>query len=326
MKRPYRHTALLTLWLLMMCSCSHKELEYPNSDGTTRIVFDWSQAPDAQPDGMLLVSFRGTAQPVKVAFADPNGGDLHLSAAEERQFIAHNDNTEDLGTQGLSWETYEIYALPTTMATFSPMFAASRSIPMAPGTEYQRVIFEPNELWTSALPNVSLGSGSVTMQMESATRRFNFIIEGVENLENVVELAATISGMSSSYFPATRTFSTPECIIPFSIAPSGQSTIQGSVRIFGHAGEADASVTDDPQVGAEHHLVVYLMLNDYSKYYTAFDVTDAVNEAISSGEDDDGTPFNVVIPEFTIPEPLTNGTGLHPAVDTWQEIDIDIKM
>lgn len=317
---------LLAVWLLTMplVSCNHKDLVYPSSSGELTVTFDWTKAPAAQPDGMLLTTFSGKSQPVTFHFSDCAGGTLLLPLGTF-QMIAHNDNTENVHNRGTSWSDYELYALPTAISSFAQMFAATRNVPRAPGTENQKVVLEPDEMWAASQSEIQTAyATTVTLPMEPITEEYVFTIENVENLENVIEMAATLSGMAGTYYPVSRRCGDYDCIIPFAMDKTSGSSVKGTVRTFGNR------LSNSYQEGnsVERKLVMYIMLNDYTKYYSAFDVTDAINKArqntpsTATGQ----IQLSVTIDEFVIPEPLTNGSGMHAEVDEWQEINVNIRM
>ena len=307
----------------LLCSCNHKELVYPSGSGALAIAFDWTLAPAAQPDGMLLTVFSGKSQPVAFHFADRAGGELLLPDGTFH-LIAQNDNTETVFSKGNTWGDYELYAQPTSINSIAQMFAATRNVPRALGTEDQIVVLEPDEMWAAAQPEIQTAyTTTVTLPMEPITEQYVFTIENVENLENVVEMAATLSGLAGTYYPASRRCEAYDCIIPFDIDISSGNSVHGSVRSFGNRH------SDSYQEGnsVERKLVVYMLLNDGNKYYSAFDVTDAINEARQNITPTSGEiKLPITIDEFAIPEPLTNGSGMHAEVDNWQEISVNIRM
>ena len=317
------------MFLLVSCitSCSHKDLDFPEGDSQFNVSFDWSNAPDAQPDGMLLTLFSGNSQPVSFHLSDRSGGSLTVPTATYGM-VAYNDNTENLLTRGSSWESFEIYSAPLNLAAFSQMFASSRAnnIPMAPGTEDQLIISEPDLLWTSAKNAVNTkNNGTVTMVMRTATIIFPFAITGVENIDRITDIAGSISGMSGSCYPALAKTSAPNCVIPFELKSDGKGTVYGQVRTFGHS--------DDEAADTRHVFVIYFQLNDNTKYYVSVDVTDDLHKwhklhPDGSGENPDGTPTvePIEIKDFSVPEPMGEDSGLKPSVDEWKEVDIGIRM
>ena len=318
--KTYVLLAIATL-MLLFTSCTHKDLDFPEGDSRLDVSFDWSAVQDARPDGMLLTLFSGSSQPVSFHFADSGGGSLTIPTGTYGM-IAYNDNTENLHTRGSSWNDFEVYAVPTVMSSFSQMFASSRNIPMAPGTEDQQVISEPDFLWTSACRDVRVkGSGTVTMPMRASTVIFPFAITGVEDIGRITDIAGSISGMSGSCYPASATVSAPNCVIPFELESDGESTIYGQVRTFGHS--------DDEPAGTQHMLVIYFQTTDNSKYYVAIDVTGELHKwsgthPSGGGEVPDGDFIEIT--DFSIPEPIGEDSGMKPSVDEWKEIDINIRM
>ena len=188
------------------------------------------------------------------------------------------------------------------------------------------MVFEPDELWTSAAEGVTVTADStqvVTMPMESAITDYNFTITNVENLSYAVEVMATLSGMSASWLPAQHRGSDTHCIIPFPLTGDGSSVLRGTVRTFGHCPGEDA---DDH---AEHQLTIYAEMKDGSKIYFTSDVTEAMHDAAHLNPDDGGTgetDVPIVIDQLPLPKPIVNGSGLQPSVAEWQEIQITIQM
>lgn len=311
----------ITMTMLLLTSCTHKDLDFPEGNSQLEVFFNWSLVPDAQPDGMLLTLFSGSSQPVSFHFANPEGGSL-MVPSKNYGMIAYNDNIENLQTRGSIWNDFEIFAVPTVMTSISQMFASTRNIPKAPGTENQQIISEPDFLWVSACKDVDVKGGkTITMQMKSSTIIFPFSITGVENIGQITNIAASISGMSGSCYPASGTISAPDCIIPFELKSDGVSTIYGQVRTFGHS--------DDEPADTRHILVVYFQTADNSKYYVPIDVTDGIHKWILQHPPGGGqTPDDsyIEITDFSIPEPIGEDSGLQPAVDEWKEIDINIRM
>ncbi len=315
---------LLILVINGSVSCAHKDLDFGGSDGTAQIRFDWSDVANAQPNGMLLIVFKGSSQPVNLPFVESWGGSVRLPAGNY-QMIAHNDNLSNVIAWGDSWQEYRLYAQSTEINSFSRMFAGTRVVPRSAGTEEQSVIFEPDLIWTAAVPEAIIDKrSSITMLMKEVTEEYVFTISETKNLENVVEIVGTLSGMAESYLPVLQKSENYSCIIPFNLASDGQS-IRGRVRTFGNRCSEYYLEHGD----VEHKLTIYILLKDNSKYFATFDVTDAINEAQQeayvSGIDSE-IPLSIVIDEFVIPEPMLDDSGLNASVDEWKEVNINISM
>ena len=267
--------------------------------------------------------FAEGAQPVQTAFHGRDGGVVGLLPYSYR-FIAFNDDAENVFSRGTEWDSYELYAQVTSFARLTRMFATTRSVPMARNTEDQDVILEPGMLWTSALGTTTLtavGEESVTMLMEQAVTEYTFTITNVENLSYAVEVMGTLSGMSVSWLPAQHCGSDTYGILPFSLTGEG-STLTGTVRTFGHCPGKGSN-------HAEHMLTIYAEMKDGSKVYFVTDVTDAMHDPNHVNPDDGGTgqtDIPIVIDDLPLPKPITNGSGLQPAVEEWQEVLLSVPM
>ncbi len=306
----------VVLAVLLCSSCTHKDLIFEIGNVIT-VRFDWSDCPSASPESMRLAVFGNDAQPV---FFPANG---HESVEVELgfgryQFISYNSDTEVLHSRGYSWDTFEIFTKEAEEGAFARIFnTRSIVLPRARGTEDESFIEEPDPLWVSTADKVNVPGSNVTMRMKSAIVNYNFTISNVENLSNIRTMAATISGMSESYLPVEGRCSETYCTIPFIINQTGESTIAGSVRTFGYwrGGSYDM-----------HKLVVYVETIDGTKVYYTFDVTAVLEKADESINGSGDVDVDVEIKNLPIPEPIYNGSGLHPLVDVWQEVEIEIDL
>lgn len=317
--------AVVTLAALASCDSDLRELCYDHShqDSQLNVRFDWAAVGDeAQPASMALGIFAKDAQPVQTAFYGRDGGEVAL-LPYTYSFIGFNDDTEGLFHRGESWESFEIYAQRTEFTRLTRMFAGSRGgVPMARNTEEQPLVFEPDQLWTSALGERTLtvvGTERITMQMEDAITEYTFTINNVENLSYAVEVMATLSGMSESWVPALHHGSATHCVMPCRLEGEG-TMLTGTVRTFGHCyGEGSSH--------ASHMLTIYAEMKDGSKVYFVTDVTDAMHDADHVSEGGTGhTEVPIVIDQLPLPKPIVNGSGLQPEVGEWTEVFISIPM
>lgn len=309
---------LLAVWLLTMplVSCNHKDLLNIGDSQQLDILFDWSGVPDATPQQMRLVVFKSASQPLELPFS-PQGGTTSLTGGSY-DFIAYNSESEVLSASGNTYEDFQIASLPTTLAHFSPEMFASQRAPRAEGTEEQKMVYSPDELWTSVRSlDFFHDIQTITFPMQAATIEYVFVINNVQNLGTVSELTATISGMSESWIPSLGRCSDTHCIMPFTVTTDGQSTITARVRCFGHCPDDDHS---------EHILMIYAMLADQTKWYYQFNITQALHDANhhDAGGEGIAPEVPIVLDDLPLPAPVpAEGMGLTPQVDTWQEITIE---
>lgn len=317
---------MAVLVALASCDGDLRDLCYDHSHKESQLMvhFDWSEVGDeAQPASMALAVFAEGAQPVQTAFHGRDGGTVHL-LPYTYQFIAYNDDAEAVFGRGTTWEEFELYAQVTSLARLTRMFATTRTVPMARNTEDQDVILEPGMLWTSALGTTELtavGEESVTLPMECAVTEYTFTVTNVENLSYAVEVMGTLSGMSGSWLPALHRGSDTHCVMPVTFSDDG-TTLTGTVRTFGHC-------PGEGRNHADHLLTIYAEMKDGSKVYFVTDVTEAMHDPDHVNPDDGGTgqtDIPIVIDELPLPKPITNGSGLQPAVSEWQEVYISVPM
>ena len=317
MKRPLILLAILTL--LLTSSCNHKELDFSAMLELT-VNYDWSECPEANPKSMRLMVFREGTQPEPFPSQGSDGVTITLPA-NTYSFIGYNSDTEVLTAYGYTWESFEIASMTTSLEKSSRMFDNTRAIPMARGTEEESVIFEPDPVWSSAVSDIDIAHDSrryYYLTMMADTHVYSFVINNVDNLESITEIVATVSGVSGSCIPSLGQPSDTHCVVPFKMKPSSGNSIAGTVRLFGHCPHQDNAF--------EHHLVVYLQMEDGSRWYYTMDITDAMHDENHSIDGTGKTEIPIVVPELPVPEPISDGSGLQPSVEDWQEIKVNVPL
>ena len=307
---------LPVLLLSAALSSCQKELVYPKPpvDYGLNIRFDWTDSLDVYPPEMAVVAFNATSQPVKYAIQGHTGGEIDM-VPDDYGLIAYNNDTDN-ETRGEKWEDYEIYTVGADMRVMFQVFATTRNIPKADDTDDQPSVWEPDQIWASAANGVKVDATparqTVTMPMEDVTDVYTFVIDGVDNMSFVKSLVGSVSGMSVSVYPSTMKPSDSKVIIPFVMEKAGDGIIRGSFRSFGHCpGYEDGRFYS-------HLLVIYAELNTGEKYYYTYDVTEQMHEQADGGL--------IELHKLPIPKPITNGSGIQPDVDEWNEVHIDIDM
>ena len=318
-------TIIAAMTLAMTSTGCHKNLDRGTNYTKThyQVKFDWTEAQDANPAIMQFVAFSSEdGQTHEFGFTRRDGGQLDL-ASGYWQAVAYNGDTETLVTRGNTWRDFEIAAQETSLAVFSRMFVGSRSVPRGTGSEDEPVAMEPDMLWTgSTSTEFQAGNNqeeTITLKMKAAVYTYHFTVNNVHNLQYVTDISATISGMSESVFPSTGLPSQNHCTIPMNVEVGQGSDISASVRTFGHCPTGE--------VEAQHKLVVYARQMDGSKWYYEFDVTEQMHDTTSQTVTGDGTvEVSIELDELPFPKPFTNGSGMHPDVDNWQDVEVTIRM
>lgn len=314
----------ILLVLLMTFVACQKSLEmWPNYLKTHYwVIFDWTNSPHANPSVMQFIAYpKDGGQGIEFGFTKNTSGEVDL-AAGEYQSLAFNSDTENLLYRGDKWDTFEIYTRETSLATYSKLFSSSRSVPRGPGSEDELIVEEPDMLWTGCAAEMPTAGNNqnetVTLPMQPSVFTYLFVIDNVANLEYVIDITATLSGMSGSMFPSTGKPSHTHCIIPVSVKSDGKQTITCSVRSFGHCPQQEAG---------NHHLLVYARLSDGSKWYYDFDVTDVLHKPSKTVTDDEGNVLiEIRLNELPFPRAISSDSGMHPDVEDWNEVEVDIKL
>lgn len=319
-------TLLPGIIAMMLSSCNHKELcyEHPHRS-TVRVEFDWTYAPDANPEGMCVYFYplEGEDAPARrFDFSGRTGGEIDIQVGKYR-VMCYNNDTE--ATQFRFTDDYFKHEAHTREGNiFEGIFGSGASYaPGAKGTEDQRVFISPDMVWSGvvefdevpmasneAKPRAVRTDHVITLFPQEQICTYTYEILDVKNLKYASQMCATISGMSSSMNISTGDIHQEPVRVPFDAHSDGVSTITGRFLTFGHH-----ELNTEP-----HKMVLYVWFVDGSTIYYTFDVTQQVHNA------PDKRHVHIVIRGLDFPQPVSNGSGFKPSVDGWQEVREDIEM
>lgn len=310
-----RTVLLLSLSSMLLMSCHYKGFDNEGLRHNLQIRFLWDEAPKSQAESMIMYVFSGEAQPVVLPFDNINGGPAVLPPADY-QFIAMNDGTELL-TSGTSFEAFLVYAPETSLPSFSRVFAPNRAVPVALGTEDQHYFIQPEWLETDGIEHMMLTANTEVIEftMHEAVKSYYFIIQNVANLEHVMDVTATLSGMSESWRAGYGICTDTQCMIPFEMQTGDDKTVSGRVRSFGHCPGGDIH---------RHLLTVYYLMDNGQKLYTVIDVTDQLHEDIHW----DGGDDPIIVEGLPLPYSDDPGSGnmFNPEVGEWIDVEEEIEL
>lgn len=304
--------------IVLLSSCQHKELCYNHLHTTpVDIVFDWRNAPGAEPDGMLLYFFpeEGGA-PVKFALGGHEGGRIEIPDGTYK-VICVNSDSETAQFRGTdSFGTFEIFTREASVLEGLKINAPTKG-PIVEGTEDQAVSLTPDMIYGGTLTGATVPFGrepvTLTMYPDKVVKDYSFEILDVENMEYATTTGASLSGMSGSYMAGEECCSPGLHTVPFEAVQSGTDRLEGSFHVFGHCPDDAAS--------AQHIFALYVIRSDGKQIYYTFDVTQQVHDA------PDQDNVHIVIQGLTLPKPIEGGGGMNPSVDGWEDGDIfDIPM
>ena len=301
---------------ILLVGCNHKDLCFDHTHTLDiEVVYDWQNAPDAQPSSMELFLYDiSTNASVRFNFQGRDGGPIRVEAGSYDAIGFNSDLTDWARFRNTSdASTFEIYTDDAN--TLNAYRLDPLSVPRAEAAGEERIAKTPEMLWNDFVENISIKSGVdrqiVTLYPEEAVCHYTVTVRDIENAEylNGTELDGTLSGMSESYLHGQKSPSDSHVTMPFVLNSSDEHSLNASFLTFG----------ESPSAHYPHILTIYMILNDGSKWYSTFDVSDQIYNA------PDPKHVDIVVSGLKLPKPLSSG-GFVPDVNDWQDIQVDIKM
>lgn len=303
---------------VLVSACDHKDLYMLGEPSEIEIVFDWRNAPDAQPASMgaYLYDVQG-GEALRYIFTGRDGGPTRVPAgvycglgmnSDETDWAQyrHNDDIENFEIYTHEAESLQGYGIPT------------RAIPRAEGAEGERIVETPGMVWADRQDEIEVyptaGRTVITFYPEEAVCHYTVDVLDVKNIENMPagSIDATLSGMAEGFVYGKRNASDTKVTLPFELNKDagGASSLHGEFLTFG----------ESPVTKNLHKLCIYYVQKDGTKKYATFDVTSQVTEA------KDRKHVHIVVRGLEFPTQLASGLGLVPDVDDWEAVNVTIKM
>lgn len=319
--RAVKATALLALSAasMLFTSCRHKDL-YMEEEMTSQlqVVFDWSGAPQANPESMSLYLYEEDGHnPMRFIFSNKTGGIIKAPFGAHHAICLNADISDWARMRNNeSVETLEIYTQDAE--AIGSRADDSSTIPRPEGTEGERIAATPGMLWGSRSNDISIvphsGMQTITMYPREAVCHYIVDVYDVTNLEGVESSAvdATLSGMAEGFSHGQQS--------------ATDNTVSMKINLTGNADEQNLhgeflTFGECPTTVAKHWLTLYMVLTDGSKWYRSFDVTDQVTKA------PDPTHVHIIVRGLELPEPPKEGsTVLTTDVNEWQAVNVGLKM
>ncbi|MBE6195835.1 MAG: DUF5119 domain-containing protein [Rikenellaceae bacterium] len=329
-------TALLGLALLF-AGCNHKELcEFHPHEISIRVVFDWVDAPDADPKGMCVCFYPldgGSGQ--RFDFPNRTGGTVQLRVGKYRILCFNNDTEANLFYNSHLFDGYGVYTREGHV--LEPIYGNSANFhPMVDDLSKERVVITPDMMWGCSAVDVEVRDDEVcytcvpqnaharmgypvvsneqviTLYPHEMVCTYTYEVRNVSNLKHVVEICGSLSGMAGEMLLASEQVGREAVTLPFESVSDGVSTLTGKFYTFGH----------HPENSEPHAMTFYVVMDDGSKLcYTGgknLDVTEQVHEA------PDFRHVHLIIDGLDLPQPIENGHGFRPVVDDWGVVEEDI--
>lgn len=299
-------------------SCEHKELCYDHSHAVdVQVVFDWRNAPDAAPESMSVYLFPSDGGEVlRYELTDHNGGSIRVPIGHY-DALCLNSDTKNVSCRNTSrLETFEVTTPTTTLLTnLASIGVRSDGAPQAEGAENERIALSPDRLWGDYSQGIVLRQmpekQTITFYPADRVCRYTVEIRNARNLKYVLGVSGSLSSLAGGLY-AGKSQLTDECVtIPFDVSISeDQTSLSAELLTFGHC----------PSTQNMHHLIIYAVLSDESKWYYTYDVTEQIHAA------SDQRNVHILLDGLPLPDPIASGGGFQPSVDEWHSVEVDIEM
>lgn len=301
--------------LLCLGACSQRELCYDHSHvSPVSIEFDWSQAPDAMPNTMV-VWFFSVSSGENYRFELTNDGSSTRSGFDSHvkvrpgtyRVLCHNGTTDNNSEEGSAFDDYRLVTFKD--AILAPM-NRSEDAPLPEQAAGQPVKAQSSTVYAHALESAVTVEPSAATEMRirlvpvEVTSVYDVVITGVENLRADTEASAVITGLAEAWSVGKSQPDGAEVIVPFRLDHCGSDCLRGSVVVFG----------DNVPHDVRHYLRVYTSY----KYYYDYDVTDQMHGAAGSRH------LEIDLHGLKLP---VSGDGMSPGVNDWNDAeDVEIVM
>lgn len=334
MKHTYLLYLLSACMLTGMSSCVHKDLYYPSShNGHLNVIFDWRNAPDADPASMALYLFdKDGENPIRYIFQNNTGGPLRVSTGLYDGICMNADNTdwavfsetEDIDAYTISTPDAEmlpvsgisVYTLPGNYRNASGDKNSDKTGDSNSTETAERMAQTPGMLWSTRLNDIQTPKDTEdkTIIMYPEEKVCHYVID-IYDCGEVSEypetgIDATLSGMAEGYRIGRGTPHENKVTHPVVLRPDiKEQSLHSEFLTFG---------TSDNT--SKHILSIYLVRQDGMKWNCNVDVSDQVNNA------PDPRHVHIIIRGIEIPQPVAPGTSLSVDVDDWVSVNISLPM
>lgn len=320
-RRPVRRSRfsafiIMLSGLLCLTGCEQRELCYDHSHvSPVFIEFDWSLAPQAAPNTMVVWFFSTTTRE-SYRFELTVGGASSRSDFDCRimvrpgtyRVLCHNGTTDNNSETGNTFYEYNLVTYDD--AVLAPL-QRSENAPLPDDAVNQPVRAMASIVYAHTLAETVTIEPSATVDKiirftpVEVTSVYDVIITGVENLNADTEASAALTGLAEAWNPAASAPGGTEVTIPFKLNHCGTDCLRGSLVTFG----------DNAPHNVRHRLRVYTS----HRFYYDFDVTDAIHKA--------GDSRHIEINLHGLKLPVCDQGGMSPGVDGWENAEnIEVLM
>lgn len=291
---------ILMGWMaLLMSSCTEKDIVYAGEPVKAMVEFDWTDAPQANPEGMTLLLFPadGCSQLWRFDIKGRKGGEIELLSGVYNVIAFNND------LPGVEF---------TNTGNFD-LFSASARNSGNLSTSPTGMLYSATITGQGLFPDVN-HTLTIKMKPEALSTVYHISLDSVSGTQRIKTAIAIVRGLARSVCLSRQCNSTDTCCMsaPLLIATDCPGRLETITTGFGNPD------TPDPQI----YLNV-VVTTSHGKYSKTFDVTDRV---MNSQHPKD---VYINIKGLDIPEADTptnpddkDDVGISVGVDGWQLIEI----
>lgn len=284
-----------------LASCTHKELCYNHNHFTkVKIVFDWRDYDtEYMPEGMRVVFYPirgGESWVFDIAGCD---GSIVELPQNSYNIITYNNDTDGLVFR--SENNYSNFYSTTESISTPNSKRAVKTADFLCGGSKEGV----------SLENLPEGSETViTLYPKRMVCRYIYVVKGIEKLSNIVDIRASLGGMSASVMMAED------------LLPDGDN----NCLLFGGSVKDDVIVGSFYTFGYNAHpniFTLYIKAKDGKVHQLECDVTEQILKVECKGHIAD---VELLIEfDYTVPGGEGgSGAGFDVDVSDWEDVNQDI--
>lgn len=286
---------------LFAMSCEHKDLcvHHPHTS-RLRVVFDWKNCPEANPDGMGIWLYP-VDNPNAYIYRDLSrtGGYIEVPDGEYN-IICYNNDSETLMLSGTrNFDTHVGFTRTGGALEGASLGPMANTPVRATGAEDERIVICVDEIWGCNATNVSVYNGEVgyscypeegaaePTQMYNEERtitlyptdlvcHYSYEIKHVTWAKYMTNACGTLSGMAAHYYFADGSLGDEAVTLPFATSYEQIEGYPNDMRLFGEFLTFGHHESNEKP----HKLMIYVWRPGMGgNCYAEFDVTDQVDNA-----------------------------------------------
>lgn len=318
-------TLLSSLFLILaITSCEYKELCYDHSHVVdVRIDYDWSLAPDADPQSVSAYLYRAEARsafPERFDFQDKQGGNVRLEFGNYVLLGLNNDTETILLRRTENISSFEAYTRWSSLEEGTQIYTRT-AMPNAAGAKEQPVALEPEMLWGGQGDALSLEfgqeGGHTTIYPRPLVSHVRVVLHNVPNLKYTGQFGGALSGLAGGVNVSTGKMTDDLVVVAFPVQKVDENTLVAEFNTFGHCPHEEEGLTN------QHIFTLYAVLADGSKWYYSEDVSKQMH---NDEQNPDQYNIYIELDDLPLPKPIVNGSGFKPDIDGWSPEEIEVTM